>query len=402
MNNKIIAEQVTQVYNEGKLICFFGLLALGFYLRVTYQVVETTTLAIWALCFSMTLLLRGVSLTGFRNRYQFGFRIEFWLWSHVLISLIFGSTIACLVLQFNNSWPIQSQIAFWMITVSIIAVIFRSYSPLYITCLAFNLPVILAALYALATAGPDYTTIFILMLFYSTGVIVAALTAYRSNRDRIRNELLLVEANDRLKTLASRDPLTNLPNRRAFDDFFQTEWERNKRSASALSLLVIDVDFFKKYNDNYGHGAGDVCLVRLANCINGSLNRPADRVARVGGEEFVVLLPDTSISGSIEVAMRILERVRSMAITHEYSSVAGKLTVSIGVATIDPTDEAEPSTLFNLADEQLYIAKANGRNRYSCLYSADRNRHRNDDETSHGLTDTPARQGKENCRNTEN
>lgn len=401
MKKTIPDSQAEQLYQEGRIIFIFSTLVFGFYLLILLPVIEQETLILWSLSFGITLLLRGASLFAY-PRYTGHFESRTLIQHHVFISLLFGITQGWLILQFDSTWPLQTQIALWMMVISIVAITIRSHTAVISSWFAFNLPILLCALFVLETAGQEYQTVFLLMACYTVGVSITAMNACTNNRNRIKFELDLISANTRLQTLASRDPLTNLPNRRAFDEFYKTEWERHKRAASPLSVLVIDVDNFKEYNDNYGHSAGDTCLVRIANGINKCLNRPGDKVARLGGEEFTVLLPDTSSSGCVEVAMRILEYIRSLAIRHDYTTDAGILTVSIGGATTDPTDDASPDTLINMADEQLYVAKSGGRNHFACDYRGEIPEESANNHDTGKSVHAPAGHGKENSNYAEN
>jgi len=163
-----------------------------------------------------------------------------------------------------------------------------------------------------------------------------------------------------LKELSYLDPLTNIYNRRRFDEVLRIEWRRQCRSARNLSLIMLDIDLFKSYNDIYGHQAGDKCLIKVAQTIKKSTKRAGDLVARYGGEEFVVLLPDTTLTGAVVVAERIRNKIKALNIKHKGND-KGIVTVSGGVATIVPKKYIEPEELLFLADKALYLAKQNGR-----------------------------------------
>lgn len=170
-------------------------------------------------------------------------------------------------------------------------------------------------------------------------------------------------AEKRLEMLSITDPLTGLGNRRHLDEEVQLEWRRAGMRAEPLSLLMIDIDYFKQYNDRYGHAAGDKVLQEVAAAIRRSVTRGADLVARYGGEEFTVLLPSTNLAGAVSVADGIRQAICELAIPHEDSSL-GQVTISIGVATVEPAVDrnAELVALFSAADRALYSAKAAGRN----------------------------------------
>ena len=179
---------------------------------------------------------------------------------------------------------------------------------------------------------------------------------------RVRNHLELKRYRDHLKTTSTLDALTSIPNRRQFDEVLEKEWLRGRRNHTPLSLLLMDIDFFKAYNDKYGHPAGDACLRRLAGGLVDVVLRPADLFARYGGEEFVLLLPDTEADGALSVAKRVQETVNQLNIPHADSTVADHVTLSIGVATLIPSEPLTPYDLVQCADELLYSAKRKGRN----------------------------------------
>jgi diguanylate cyclase (GGDEF)-like protein/PAS domain S-box-containing protein len=172
---------------------------------------------------------------------------------------------------------------------------------------------------------------------------------------------------NKLRDLSELDGLTGLHNRRVFDETLLKEWKRAMRESSPLSVVMIDVDYFKKFNDAYGHLEGDACLQRLAHVLKSCVRRAADLAARYGGEEFAVILPETDQSGALGVANRIREELCALAIPHEKSEVATVVTASIGCATEVPQGDAIPSKLIERADRALYQAKTNGRNRVESL-----------------------------------
>lgn len=178
--------------------------------------------------------------------------------------------------------------------------------------------------------------------------------------DRRIAEDALHAAQVELTRLAYRDTLTDLYNRRYFDEHFQREWERARRSRQPLALLLVDLDLFKAFNDRYGHPAGDSCLVEFAHLLARCATRPADIVARLGGEEFGLVLPETSALGGVEVAQRLQMLLRHTAIPHEGSPKA-VVTFSAGVAAIESPDGPGPAELFEQADRALYEVKRRGR-----------------------------------------
>jgi diguanylate cyclase (GGDEF)-like protein len=173
----------------------------------------------------------------------------------------------------------------------------------------------------------------------------------------------LHEANRMLKRLSDQDALTGLDNRRSFDSHLAHEWNRGAREQVPLSLIMMDIDHFKAFNDHYGHPSGDECLRQVARSLATPLHRPGDLLARYGGEEFIILLPWTGLLGARALAERLRERVADLAIPHEHSPVAPHVTLSLGVACAVPKRQASPEGLVKAADEALYRAKEHGRNR---------------------------------------
>ena len=173
----------------------------------------------------------------------------------------------------------------------------------------------------------------------------------------------LVEANKKLERLANLDSLTGVANRRNFMETFDKEWKRGCRNKLSLSLIMIDVDFFKAYNDYYGHQAGDECLKNIALLLDEALARSGDMLARYGGEEFMIILPGTDIKGTAAVAEKLRKKVESAAIPHESSTINDYVTISLGIAAMIPSVRKSKESLIGAADEALYKAKRNGRNR---------------------------------------
>jgi diguanylate cyclase (GGDEF)-like protein len=177
----------------------------------------------------------------------------------------------------------------------------------------------------------------------------------------------LESGNQELRRLANLDGLTRVANRRCFDDYLQQQWKDLIPAQVPFSLLLVDVDYFKFYNDYYGHLAGDDCLKQVAEALNRSIKRPTDLVARYGGEEFAILLPRTPIIGAQKVAIRIGQEIADLKIPHAQSLVSDCVTLSIGISSIVPQPDILSETLIATADKAMYNAKQEGRNRY-CIY----------------------------------
>jgi diguanylate cyclase (GGDEF)-like protein len=189
----------------------------------------------------------------------------------------------------------------------------------------------------------------------------------KGQKKKLENQVIertsqLDKANQKLKQLATHDDLTGIANHRRFTKFFNFEWRRCIRYSKPISLLMIDVDDFKAYNDAYGHQAGDKCLKKIAQTLKKIINRPGDLVARYGGEEFVIVLSETKSNGAAYVAEKLRAEVDSLGLVHEKSRAADHVTISLGCATIIPTKDSDPSILIKAADEALYKSKENERN----------------------------------------
>ena len=209
-----------------------------------------------------------------------------------------------------------------------------------------------------------YGTFAFALIFLFVGITV-------STRKMHRILMESLELRYKMSQMAHIDSLTGVANRRHFDIFLYEEWRRAQRGRWPIAMLMVDVDFFKLYNDIYGHQYGDQCLRSIAEAISKCIHRPSDLVARYGGEEFAVILPNTPLNGAVIVAEEIRQKVASLLIEHNKSTVAHFVTVSLGVAVMQPGQDNHLNELVHAADEALYLAKDSGRNRFS-VYLNDR------------------------------
>lgn len=184
----------------------------------------------------------------------------------------------------------------------------------------------------------------------------------------------LAITNAKLEHISNMDALTNIYNRRGFNGLYAKEFKRAQREKENLAVMLIDIDFFKGYNDHYGHQEGDTCLAKVAETIQGALFRSTDFVARYGGEEFVIVLPSTDLKGAVKVGETLRKAVEDQKIKHEKSEASSYITVSIGVVSILPEADDQEDELVAGADKMLYQAKSDGRNRVlSSLSSSEEN-----------------------------
>ena len=233
----------------------------------------------------------------------------------------------------------------------------------------------LALIYSICMAFLEMAEMREMQIFgfgYLLAIVICLATNYLMERGvrfhYLQARLLVIKSetlklmNQELKNIASIDGLTQIANRRTFDQHIETEWSRGQRLETPLSLLLIDIDYFKQFNDTYGHQRGDACLVKLASIFSTFTRRPGDLVARYGGEEFVLLLPATEQEHAVQVANMLKTAVEKLNIQHEKSKEYGKVTISIGLSCLIPTKETSIRDLIQLADEALYSAKNGGRN----------------------------------------
>lgn len=182
---------------------------------------------------------------------------------------------------------------------------------------------------------------------------------------RLKLHLSQIKENRRLSSLSMTDGLTQIANRRYFNEFYNAEWRRACREQGSIGLIMMDIDHFKAFNDHYGHLQGDECLTLVAQQLKGVVQRPRDFVARFGGEEFIVLLPSIQADGVAIVAERLKQALAQLMIPHAYSSAGPIVSLSMGLAWCEPDNQLKPEQLIAAADEALYSAKDSGRNGYS-------------------------------------
>ncbi len=194
------------------------------------------------------------------------------------------------------------------------------------------------------------------------GSISRIIENFKDITDRKRIEEELRKANEKLKNLSISDSLTQIANRRRFDECLDYEWKRLIRETKPMSLILCDIDFFKLYNDSYGHQDGDDCLIAVAQAIKSSIKRSTDLVARYGGEEFAIILPNTPAEGALHLAEAIRANIRNLKIAHATSKADHYVTLSIGISSATPQKNTLPGPIIAAADKALYEAKKNGRN----------------------------------------
>jgi len=353
----------------------------------------------------------SLALTGVIPKEKILLALITWWLANALANLVFSPIL--ILLRFNSESQIRNkQPEFTLLILAVVTVSFLTfiknypiaylYLPLVLLSvflfggLTANLVVAWVTMVALIATAKGYgvfVQVFqthpLIFLQSFTGIlsltalIVAALTQERQAAQNALKKMIeslenqvacqtcelqaarrrLESANQELEKLANTDPLTQVANRRCFDRMLEGEWRRLLRESQPLSLLMLDVDHFKAYNDFYGHPEGDKCLTQVAQALTRITHRHGDCVARYGGEEFTVLLPNTNLAGAVQVAENIGQIIEELGIRHEASPIQPTLTVTVGVACLIPSFSHSPQTLVEQADQALYQAKAQGRNR---------------------------------------
>lgn len=360
MNEKIKARHLELLYSHLSVSVLTGIVAGSFITIMLWNEVDHVLFSIWLAFFAILLIYRLLILLFFTRSNDTSSHLNLWDNLNFAGTLMTGLIWGSLTFFYSSLWPPELQISLWVLLIALMSGASASISVILKYYLAYCAPIMLFSLYVQYVDKSYY--LMAIFFFYSLLLSMTARNFRKQNNFIIEQQIKLIDANNKLEALATKDALTNLPNRRAFENLFRNEWERHLRSKKHLSLMMLDVDYFKNYNDHYGHSKGDECLRSIANIIQKSLLRPSDVAARYGGEEFIIILPETSKEGALEVAERIHYNLKVMNIPHEYPRPDSRLTVSIGIATLIPESGKNSKVLQLLADRELYKAKANGRN----------------------------------------
>jgi diguanylate cyclase (GGDEF)-like protein len=337
-----------------------------------WEVSNQTVLSYWLVALLVLSAVRFAAFHQFRRTEQNNKRIQNWGNIYAFLAFLQGS------LWGVASWtfiPVAdpmytASMVVWMIGMSAAAI--SAYTALIRVLLAFFLPAMLPLVIHLFVMGGEIYTIYgIGICIYSMVAIRAMLPINRSIKSAIRLNFELKreiserqKIEDKLRKISIEDGLTGLANRRHFDEVLNREIRSARRKSQHVSLVLIDVDSFKAFNDNFGHPEGDTCLQEIGCSLQASSNRPDDLVARYGGEEFAMILPNTDAEGAFKVAERIRGDIQALSISHPHTAVVNTdtVTVSCGVATLVVTNDYASEKLIDRADKALYRAKANGRN----------------------------------------
>jgi diguanylate cyclase (GGDEF)-like protein len=372
---EIKVEQVHLLFQQGSMIQLLGIVIAVVTAVLFWSVADHAALLMWLAGVVLVLLARLVINRRFLRTAGDDFDAAKWEKIYSAGTFTSGVTWGILALFYEPGWPMHYQAMLFIIFTGLIGASFNANASVFSAFPAFYLPLVGFLTYAMLQHNEGHVKLALLFLLYVAAMHTSAVRFYNRLSQTLRlqheNKKLtekLTHSNEHLVHLAEIDPLTQVFNRRYMDRFLNAEWKAHLQNAKALSVLFIDVDFFKQYNDTYGHGAGDRCLSSVAQTLKQNIRIERDMVARYGGEEFAVVLPHTDCKEARHIAERIMEDIRQLDITHSASNVADALTVSIGIATMVPNDLLSEEAILDIADAALYDAKRKGRNRSACAY----------------------------------
>lgn len=368
----VYAEQVRLLYKQGILIQSLGLITAFLAVAAFFPVADHTVLLLWLGAMILVTGIRLLIAYRFKQRNPDRSEIAGWGKTYMAGTFLSGMLWGSLALLFDPAWPAPYQVVLFAIFTGTIAGGFNTNSSVAMAFPVFYLPIVIFAVgITLIQESTSYLLLAAMFIIYMVLMHFSSLTYYRHLTQaltiRFQNEALaaeLTESNKTLSHLAERDELTGLFNRRSMNRFLHEAWRQCDNADVPLSLLFIDIDYFKQYNDNYGHTEGDNCLREFASLIEKSLTAIDDAtVTRFGGEEFAVILPGQDLQKASEIARTLQKELEKKQIVHDHSAIASCLTMSIGVATTLPSGQIPAtSRLLRKADSALYEAKGKGRN----------------------------------------
>jgi diguanylate cyclase (GGDEF) domain len=351
--HQLYAQKLTEVYKRSRTAFIYTLLAGALLVSILLRELSLQVVMLW---FAGLLLTSGIQrVIGRRYLDQEPSAAGLSMAAHITAAGLAGlGWGAAAILLLWLSLPLEMLVI--LILTSMAAIALPRLSPLPSLYGAYLLGIIAPLSLLLIFLPHDVLKLVLLVLIF---VSAACMLSARAVHDDLEERLL---SSFDLTTLAGEDKLTGIPNRRHFDERLDREWRRAARMRVPLSLILIDVDHFKKFNDRYGHRAGDECLMQVAQVLDGSVRHPGDLVARYGGEEFVVLLFHMTRDDAYAAAERLRLAVAQLALRHE-DSADGQVSISLGGATQVPDGTGAAADLVQAADQALYEAKESGRNR---------------------------------------
>jgi diguanylate cyclase (GGDEF)-like protein len=368
----ILSALIEQAYRQLPIALVASLIIALLLFGVLWGVIAKATLLIWLSCLVSVTAFRFLNLRAFLDpQRRAGVEVAVWRRNFITgacaAGLVWGG--AGIFLFHPSSFPHQVFLAF--VLGGMVAGAVPLLSPLDRAYPCFAIPIVLPTTLSMVLVGDRVHLIMGLMiLVFGIAMLSSSARVRRLFRDATDMRLKLASSiaeGSALQEMLRIDELTRIGNRRLFDEQLASEWKRADRAGSLLAVVSGDVDHFKSYNDHYGHPVGDRCLVGVAQTMASALRRPGDVAARIGGEEFAFLLPQTGLLGAEQVAERIRKAVWDLNLPHAASPIAERVTVSLGVASSDHASVASPADLIRASDAALYEAKRRGRNQVATI-----------------------------------
>lgn len=378
---QVRAEQIRLLFDQGNTILLLGIATGMVAVGMFWSVVDHTALLLWFAAHVVLSLFRlNLNLRFSTTPRTQAKELVYWGRAYVIGTFLSGLLWGSLCLFYDPAWPAAYQVVLFAIYTGITAGAFNTNTPYFIAFPAFYMPPVLWLSFTmLRQSNESVNALGALLIIYVVLMYLSALKFHnrfaQSLAIRFENEQLaadLASTNLRLASLADTDELTGLYNRRSMFARLGNEWNRMYRNRRPLSLLYVDIDCFKQYNDTYGHESGDRCLVKVAQVLHHHALRSSDMAARFGGEEFALILPDTNNIDAQKIAASILADLEMISIPHASSTVTDYVTISVGVATLTPDMPDHDAALRETADHALYQAKRQGRNRIVAMDVAHR------------------------------
>lgn len=371
-------ERLTLIYNDEPFTLTSYFIVTLIMTFMAWPHTNQFLISAWLITVTIVLCLRFILTLCFQAQQDKNIRPHKWQQRLTLLSFISGVVIgSCGFITLTpEHYLLPLILAIGLITLSSISVSVLSISSS--TFISFIIPALLPVIANTLISGDriNFGIGLLIIMFTVTLILLSNRTRENINKsldiryenthlldDLTVSQLQLQKQNIELEKLATEDHLTGLANRRYGDMHLEAEWKKAIRQQHPVSLIMIDIDKFKDYNDHYGHQAGDDCLKIVAQALKQSLSRPSDLAVRYGGEEFLVVLPDTEITGAIQLARKFQKVLENVNIKHEYSDIANHLTVSCGVASYTPKRSDKVRALVNQADIAMYKSKFSGGNR---------------------------------------
>ncbi|MDD2828478.1 MAG: GGDEF domain-containing protein [Sulfuricurvum sp.] len=369
-NPAVRAEQIRLLFLQNRSVQVLGMITAIVTAITLWKVADHTLLSGWLILMIIAYSMRFVTTILFFRTHISDQMTEIWVRRYIICTFFAGVIWGSLAFLLDPSWPAAYQVVLFVVYTGLIAGAFSANSSVFVAFPSFYLPMVVALMIVMLQMKDEaFNALALLFMIYIALMYISSLKFYNqltyTLQLRFDNEKLvqeLAESNEKLVHLADIDGLTQIYNRRSLDRFLNAEWNRHYRNQKPISFLFIDIDYFKQYNDTYGHEAGDNCLIEISRILKCNAKRASDITARYGGEEFAVIFPETDEAKAFEIAQRMITHLHDSSIEHSTSLVSEYVTMSIGVSTIIPQNPNNSEWLLTSADKALYEAKNSGRN----------------------------------------